>query len=246
MNTTIQGAAERLRGAKKVIALTGAGASVESGIPDFRSPGGLWTTYPPEEYATIDAFIANPDKVWKLWYELGQSLHEKKPNAGHKSLAALEKLCPLEAVITQNIDNLHQLAGSSEVIEYHGNARRIQCMDCKKVTPLSPTLTGPKAPRCECGGLQKPDIVFFGELIPPDAMTRADALAQTCDVVIVVGTSAQVFPAAGIPFMAKEHGATIIECNLEPTDFTKSITDIFLEGPSGTTLPALEQALRIP
>lgn len=234
-------AARAIAGAQKVVAVTGAGASVESGIPDFRSAGGLWERYPIEEFATIHAFLRDPDRVWKLWHELGQQLLSVEPNAGHLALAELERLGRLDAVITQNIDNLHQRAGNTRVVEYHGNARRLICMSCGRLEPLEFDTIAPAAPRCACGGVQKPDVVFFGEMIPHEAMNEAEALAQTADAVLIVGTSAQVYPAAGLPYTAKEHGATVIECNVERTDFTDTITDFFLEGPAGHMLPRLVQ-----
>ena len=241
-------AAARLRTARKAIALTGAGASVESGIPDFRSPGGLWTKYPPEEYATIEAFQADPDKVWGLWYDLGQMLLGVQPNPGHEALAEMEALGRLQAVITQNIDNLHQQAGNETVIEYHGNAQRFVCTHCRRRTPLEVEGLRPEVcPRCDAcntGAVLKPDVVLFGEAIPTKALFDGEVWAHTADVVIVVGTSAQVFPAAGIPYTAKEHGAYIIECNIEPTEFTHHITDAFLQGPCGQTLPRLLAALQ--
>jgi NAD-dependent deacetylase len=239
-------AADAIRNGSDVIASTGAGISVESGIPDFRSADGLWNKYPPEEYATIEAFHANPAKVWSLW----QSVHEQvagcKPNPAHAALATLEEWGLLKAVITQNVDNLHQEAGSRRVIEYHGNARQVICLDCRHARPLRPELYARGVPTCVCGGLFKPDVVFFGEMIPMQAMLQSQALAQTADVVIIVGTSAQVFPAAELPYVAKENGAFIIECNVEPTDFTSTITDVFLEGRAGTTLPELARMLTQP
>lgn len=239
MNTSIETAAEKIREAQSVIAVTGAGISVESGIPDFRSPGGIWSKYPPEEFATIDAFNNDPMRLWELWIELGAMLKDAQPNPAHFALAELEKQGCLQAVITQNIDNLHQAAGSKKVIEYHGNAQRLFCLRCHTRTPLKLEDLQGHAPYCACGAVMKPDVVLFGELIPQHALIESEALAQNADVVIIVGTSATVYPAAGIPFAAKQHGAYIIECNLEPTEFTTRITDTFLKGKAGTTLPEL-------
>lgn len=238
-------AARVLKNAACAIASTGAGISVESGIPDFRGPHGIWTKYPPDEYATIDAFMANPEKVWGLWREIGATFLDCQPNPGHRALAELERLDRLHAVITQNVDNLHQLAGSAKVVEYHGNARRLTCLKCRARVPYEPGSTVyPPVPTCACGGLLKPDVVMFGEMIPKHAMFEAEVFAQKCDVVIVVGTSAQVFPAAELPFAAKQRGAYIIEANIERTDFTETITDAFLEGPAGETLPKLVETLK--
>ena len=236
-------AAVAIRGGTCVIASTGAGISVESGIPDFRSAGGIWSKYDPEEYATIEAFTRNPAKVWAMWSELGAQLQACEPNPGHTALAELEREKFLHALITQNVDNLHQDAGSRRVIEYHGNSRRVRCMGCDRTEGLNLDLVKKGTPHCYCGGVLKPDVVMFGELIPPRVMLEAEGYARTADVVIIVGTSAQVFPAAQLPITAKERGAFIIEANVERTDFTSTITDVFLEGPSGTTLPKLAAAV---
>ncbi len=237
-------AAEAIRNAASVIAVTGAGASVESGIPDFRSPGGLWERFPPEEYATIEAYVSDPDRVWALWRDLGKMFRECTPNPGHHALAELEGLGCLRGVITQNIDGLHQAAGNHHVVEYHGNASRLVCLSCKRRMPLDTGREYTHAPLCDCGGLMKPDVVLFGEVIPVYAQMESQNLAREADVVIVVGTSATVYPAAEIPALAKRHGAYIIECNLEPTDFTPYITDAFLQGPAGKTLPYLLDTVR--
>ena len=243
MTNDYERAAKAIRDAGVVVASTGAGISTESGIPDFRSAGGIWERYSPEEYASIDAFMANPGKVWGMWRELGEELADCKPNPGHMALAELEAAGQLQAVITQNVDNLHQEAGSRTVIEYHGNTRRVLCMDCDSTHANTPELLRSLTPTCVCGGVLKPDVVMFGELIPPKAMLRAQAYAQSADVVLIVGTSAQVYPAAELPYIAKQRGAFIIEANLEKTDFTRDITDVFLQGKAGETLPALVQAL---
>lgn len=234
-----EAAAKVLCGTLNGIAITGAGISVESGISDFRSAGGLWSRYPPNEYATMDAFLDNPDKVWDMWYELAETLKGVRPNPAHFALARLEELGHVKAVITQNIDALHHHAGNKTVIEYHGNADQIVCPACKRrrVMDLSQRALG--APRCECGGYMKPDVVLFGEVIPEYAMKTSERLARGCDVLLVIGTSATVYPAASLPYLAKESGAKVIECNTERTAFTNTVTDFFLEGPAGSTLPEL-------
>jgi NAD-dependent deacetylase len=232
-------AAEALANTRNAVAVTGAGASVESGIPDFRSADGLWARYNPAEYATYEAFIDNPDKVWIMWYELADMLVDAKPNAGHYALARLEEMGILKAVITQNIDDLHFKAGNTAVIEYHGNAGRLMCPACHRRRDMDLAHRKLGAPRCECGGYMKPDVVLFGEMIPPNAMLQSDQVARTCDVLLIVGTSATVYPAAALPAAAKEHGAFIIECNTEETQFTHSVTDAFLQGPAGEMLPQL-------
>jgi len=236
-------AADAIRNAGTVVASTGAGISTESGIPDFRSEGGIWDTYPPEEYASIEAFTADPAKVWGMWRELGQQLDGCKPNPGHAALAQLEEAGHLAAIITQNVDNLHQEAGSRRVIEYHGNSRHVRCMTCGHTQPINPEIYASGTPFCVCGGVFKPDVVMFGETIPPKAMLQAEAYARSADTVIIVGTSAQVYPAAELPYTAKKRGAFIIEVNLEETDFTRDITDVFLQGKAGETLPNLAEAV---
>jgi NAD-dependent deacetylase len=230
--------------AKCVVAVTGAGVSAESGIPTFRGADGIWTKYPAEEYATLEAYLSDPHKVWRFWRELAETVRDCVPNPGHQALAALEQGGRLHALITQNVDNLHQAAGSKNVIEYHGNARKLVCLRCRNRRPLDPQHMGHLAPRCHhCEGLMKPAVVMFGEDIPRHAMLEADYWTQQCDVMIVVGTSAQVYPAAALPAMAKSRGALIVEANVEPTEFTWSTTDIFLEGPAGETLPRLAECL---
>ncbi len=245
MSASLEQAAQALAGAKHVVAVTGAGVSEESGIPTFRGDHGIWVKYPIEEFGTIDAYLNDANKVWAFWCELSELVKDCGPNPAHYAIAELETLGRMDAVITQNVDNLHQEAGSTSVIEYHGNARKLICLECRKRSAFDLDHLTKLAPKCAtCGGLLKPDVIMFGETIPSYPLFEASARAQKCDVMIVVGTSAQVFPAAELPFMAKERGAFIIECNREPTDFTRLITDAFLEGPAGETLPALVAAAK--
>ncbi len=240
MQEIIERAAAALANAQRVVAVTGAGVSEESGIPTFRGDHGIWLKYPIEEFGTIDAYLADADKVWTFWCELSELVKDCRPNPAHYALAELETLGRMETIITQNVDNLHQEAGSKSVLEYHGNARKLVCLECRQRCPFDLENMTKLAPKCgPCGGLLKPDVVMFGENIPNYALFEASARAQKCDVMIVIGTSAQVFPAAELPFTAKEHGAFVIECNTEATDFTRLITDVFLEGPAGETLPEL-------
>lgn len=246
MVTELEKAAEVIKKSKNMIALTGAGISVESGIPDFRSSGGLWDKYNPAIYASISTFNTNPEKIWEMIFELMEMTQTAKPNAGHIALAELEKMGFLKAVITQNIDNLHQAGGSKNVIEYHGNANSLECLKCgRKFSPETFDLAGKKIPKCSnCEKILKPAVVFFGEMIPQDALYESQRYAEEADVVLVVGTSAIVYPAAGIPAVAKRNGAKIIEFNLEETGLTHSGTDVFVQGPAGTTLPALVKLLK--
>jgi len=232
-----------LRQRPRLVALTGAGISVESGIPDFRSPGGLWERFDPMEYATIHAFRRNPAKVWELLQEMDRIITTARPNPAHYSLAALEDQGLLLGVITQNVDNLHQAAGSKKVVEYHGNAHRFLCLNCKGQHPRE-TLDFSQVPLyCYCGGLIKPDVVLFGEPIPPGAREEAEDLARSGDLLLIIGTSGEVSPANYLPHIAKDHGALIVENNLEPTRLTRTVTDYFLPGKAGELWPEMVKAV---
>jgi NAD-dependent deacetylase len=221
------------------IVLTGAGVSVESGIPDFRSAGGIWEKYPPEIYATIDGFREDPERFWKFFLELARLCADAKPNAGHQALARLEAIGVLDHVVTQNVDGLHQGAGSKNVIELHGGADALVCLECRaRRRERIAALQGP--PVCTCGAIMKPDVVLFNEMLPFDAIERAQSLARKCDVCLVVGTSAIVYPAASIPEIAFDNGATVCEFNVEPTGLTQSgKVHHFVEGKAGATLARL-------
>ncbi|MBM4287518.1 MAG: NAD-dependent deacylase [Deltaproteobacteria bacterium] len=228
--------AELLKQAVAPVALTGAGISVESGIPSFRGPHGLWTRYDPMEYAHIQAFLTNPAKVWKLLRELDDTITRARPNPAHVALARLEEMGRLRGIITQNVDNLHQEAGSRNVIEFHGNARQFVCLGCGRAFDPQ-TLDFTQVPLyCSCQGLIKPDIVFFGEEIPPAANRAAFELAEACDLMLVIGTSAAVMPANYLPYTAKKHGASIVEINLETTDLTRRLTDYYFDAPASQVL----------
>lgn len=226
-------------------ALTGAGISVESGVPPFRGHGGLWEKIDPFEYANINTFKKNPEKVWNvLLKEMKSTLNKAKPNPAHIALADLESLGLLKTIITQNIDGLHQAAGNNEVIEFHGNFANLSCMKCSNPFKMSEISIDSLPPRCGCGGILRPDCVFFGEMIPSDALYRSNEVAASCPVMIVVGTSATVQPAASIPIIAKRAGATIIEINPERTHLSSDISDIFLQGKAGIIMPDLIKALK--
>jgi len=229
MDALIEKAARIILDSKLTIALTGAGISVESGIPDFRSRGGLWDKFDPEEYATIYAFQDNPEKVWRMLKEMEQIVDNARPNAAHTGLAELEEMGLLKSVLTQNVDNLHQEAGSRDVIEYHGNSRSLTCLWCNRKYDYKEK-KGEYPPKCECGKILKPDVIFFGEAIPSLAMARSSQLASTCQALLIVGTSAVVSPFNILPRQAKQVGAAIIEINLEKTVLTDHIADIFLQG----------------
>jgi NAD-dependent deacetylase len=229
---------------RHIVALTGAGISVESGIPDFRSPGGLWERFNPMEYATIQAFRANPAKVWGMLKEMDGLLTRARPNPAHLALAALEDQGRLAGVITQNVDNLHQAAGSRNVIEFHGNAHRFVCDTCRGQHPRESLDFSHTPLYCLCGGLIRPDVVFFGEAIPPQAQDAANALAFSCDLVLIIGTSGEVAPANFLPEIAKSRGAAIVENNLGPTRLTRSLTDHFLPGQAGEVWPEVMKFLK--
>ena len=201
------------------------GVSTESGIPDFRSPGGLWTKFDPEDF-TIDKFLSNPETRQKQWRFLlsGDLLKDARPNAAHEAIAELEELGRLDCVITQNIDNLHQKAGNDpgRVYELHGNMKWIRCLDCGNRSPLEEILkesgASEEMPVCgRCGGILKPDVIFFGEALPEETLREATWHANHCDLLIVVGSSLVVYPAAYMPLYAKQSGAKLVIVNLTPT-----------------------------
>lgn len=232
---------EKLRKATRVAVLTGAGISAESGVPTFRGKDGLWKKFRPEELANFDAFIRNPQLVWE-WYQYRRRLiSEVEPNPGHRALVELEKLLPDFAVITQNVDGLHQRAGSRKVIELHGNILRNRCIECGKVT-YEVDFPKDDVPHCECGGLIRPDVVWFGELLPEEALEQAYMYARTSNMFFSVGTSAVVQPAASLPLEAKRYGAYVVEINTESTPLTP-YADEHLRGKAGEVLPKLVEAL---
>ncbi len=238
--SSLREAAEIIQKSNFLIALTGAGISVESGIPDFRSAGGLWEKYDPAIYAHIDSFRRDPEMIWEMLFEMISLTKNVKPNPAHVALAALEKKNILKGVVTQNIDNLHQEAGSVNVIEFHGNAHHLECLSCQHEEEVGDPDFGGKPPRCpRCKEILKPKVVFFGEMIPQAALMESTMLAHSADAVLVVGTSAVVYPASGIPYIAKQNHARVIEMNLEHTGLTGSITDVFIQGKVGETLPKL-------
>ena len=244
MVSLIESVADRITSAGKVMALTGAGISVDSGIPQFRGTQGLWDKYDPMEYATINAFLSNPVKVWTMLRELGDVIGDAKPNPGHTGLAELEFLGKLSSIVTQNVDGLHQAAGNSTVIEFHGNGRKLVCLSCKRRYDRDDITPDAFPPMCACLNILKPDVVFFGEMIPMHALMAAQTEVEQCNVMLVVGTSAQVVPAASLPHTAKSRGATIIEINPEPTPLTNSVADISIHESASTAVPAIASAVR--
>jgi NAD-dependent deacetylase len=244
MDDLIRRAAKDLAAAGNVAALTGAGISIESGIPPFRGKGGLWERFDSMEFAHIDALMRDPTKVWKvLIKEMKEILDRAEPNNGHKGLAKLEARDKLKTIITQNVDGLHQAAGNTDVIEYHGTFAWQRCMDCGKKYENREVDVSKIPPRCDCGGILRPDAVFFGEMIPAEAMWRSRQAATDCDLMLVVGTSAVVQPAAMIPVIAKENGAKIVEINLEKTPLTFEISDYLIMGEAGEVMNRILEAM---
>lgn len=233
----------RLRDAERVVAFTGAGISAESGVPTFRGPGGIWAKFKPEELANMNAFMKNPDLVWEWYAHRRTILAGARPNAGHHALVRMEELIPEFSIVTQNIDNLHRRAGSGRVIELHGNIERNYCMSCGQPWDDRDTPPAAGVPRCRgCGGIVRPDVVWFGEMLPEEEWETAAHLAEGADLFLSIGTSAAVYPAAGLPIMAKRGGAVLVEINPERTPLTPH-ADEFLQGSSTLILPALVEAM---
>jgi len=243
--------AQALRASRQLVVLTGAGISKESGIPTFRDAlDGLWAQYDPQQLATPSAFRRNPKLVWDWYHYRRGLLAEVRPNPGHYAIAELDQLLPHVSVITQNIDGLHQIAGSRDVIPLHGDIRRNKCFNNCQGNPTYINLeelewdaeAGP--PICpHCGGWVRPDVVWFEEMLPHDALERAYQLSQSTDLMLVIGTSGVVQPAASLPFVAKRVNATIIEINPDMTPITM-IADWHLPGPSGEIMPQVVAALK--
>ncbi len=229
---SFQVAADALRNAAYVSVFTGAGISVESGIPPFRGKGGLWNTYNPE-ILDINYFTEHPGRAWKVIKEIFYDYFGKaKPNRAHLILSEMERAGIVKGIITQNIDNLHFAAGSRVVAEYHGNSRLLKCTGCGRVHHAEPELLEKLPPRCSCGSVLKPDFVFFGEGIPEDALSLTAEIAAQTDLMLIIGTTGEIFPASFIPYEVKERGALIIEINTQESAYTEKITDIFIREPA--------------
>ncbi len=243
----VERAAALLATAHHAVALTGAGVSAESGIPTFRGEGGLWTKYDPVKVASIDSFLADPASYWRVSKERGTVALSARPNAGHDALAAMEAAGHLVAVVTQNTDGLHQVSGSRRVIELHGSGRTVQCLECGKLEPradVQARLEVEMPPRCpNCGGtFLKPTVVLFGEPMPTDAINEAFDLARQADVMLVVGSSLVVYPAADVPLAAIRSGARLIVVNAEPTPFDR-FAAVVIHGRSGEVLPEIARLI---
>lgn len=248
-----------------IACMTGAGISAESGIPTFRGKGGLWEKYRPEIYATtmglVSTFENKPEKIVDFLNDFYPFLLNAKPNPGHIALAVMQKEGILKAVVTQNIDSLHQQAGSRSVIELHGNAFRIRCTDCLKTITCEKDrikemvellkmyrrqrlqllrILSRYFPKCECGGRFRIDIVLFGETLPPDALKEAYRVLENCSLLLVIGTSLVIYPVASLPLYVKERGVRIVEINNEPSNFP---CDLFIQGKAGEILPEILKIL---
>jgi NAD-dependent protein deacetylase/lipoamidase len=238
--------AELIRERQPCVVLTGAGVSTESGIPDFRSPTGLWAKFDPLEYGAIEAFRADPRKVWSFYKPRVTMLTEAEPNAAHLALAELERLGLVRAVITQNIDLLHERAGSRDVVEVHGSIRSATCPACGTREPLDHVLellADADAPACpSCGELLKPDVVFFGELLPVEAIDRAFELAREAALLLVVGSALEVHPVAGLPLETLDAGGAVAIVNLGPTALD-SRAELRVEASAGETLRSVADEL---
>jgi NAD-dependent deacetylase len=239
--------AELIRRRQPCVVLTGAGVSTESGIPDFRSPSGLWAKFDPLEYGSIEAFRRDPLKVWSFYKPRVAMLTEAEPNAAHTAIAELEQLGFVEAVVTQNIDLLHERAGSREVVEVHGSIRTSTCPGCGRSYELDRVLellAEADAPACPgCGEILKPDVVFFGELLPPAAIDRAYELARGAQLLLVVGSALEVYPVAGLPLETIGTGGELAIVNLGPTGFDAQAS-LKIDASAGEVLPRVLERLR--
>ncbi|MBL6950255.1 MAG: NAD-dependent deacylase [Bacteroidales bacterium] len=244
LDKDIKEAAEMLVHSTFTTAYTGAGISVESGIPPFRGEEGLWSKYDPR-YLELNYFLSQPEKSWEVIKQIFYDFFdEAKPNAAHLALARMEKRGMLNRIITQNIDNLHQEAGSTKVYEFHGNSMKLVCLTCSRVFPHGEISLDHLPPHCpDCQGLLKPDFIFFGEAIPQEPLAAAYEAASKSDVFLVIGTTGEVMPANQIPPLAKQNGAKIIEVNPEASNYTSRITDLLLKGKAGEVMTKLENEL---
>jgi NAD-dependent deacetylase len=252
MSDPVTAAAQMLAGARHAVALVGAGLSKESGIPTFRGEGGLWTRFGEPPMNGYQRFMADPREWWLQRLEersrpseLADAIAAAAPNPGHLALAELERLGVLKHIITQNIDNLHQIAGSTAITEIHGNRTKLRCLDCSRREPMREFAAEEVPPSCpECGGLMKSDTVMFGEPIPADALEECNRQARQCDVILVIGTSGVVYPAADYPVQVLRRGGALIESNVDETPFTPYASAV-LRGPSGVLLPEVVEAVRL-
>jgi NAD-dependent deacetylase len=246
--STIMSIAHEIKHARRAVALTGAGISAESGLGTFRGKEGLWSRYDPAIVASIESFARDPGKFWEFAREIGWIFLTAKPNAAHMALAELEAMRRLDSVITQNVDGLHQRAGSKHVIEIHGNAGRISCTRCSTeyaTEKIVDRIARQDMPTCErCDGMLKPDVILFGEPLPKKAFDQALKKVRSAELLLAVGTSLEVYPAASLPEIAKESGAKIVSVDSERTSWD-DLCDYRVNGPAGEILPRIVQAIKI-
>lgn len=229
--------------ARHVAVLTGAGVSAESGVPTFRARDGLWARYDPTQLATREAFEHDPELVWR-WYSWRRTLiRGVQPNPGHYALAEMESLFPRFTLVTQNVDSLHRRAGSRDVHELHGNIEHSRCIRCARPFPGDAAPPSDAVPHCGCGGAVRPGVVWFGESLPENELQYAESAARDCDLFLSVGTSGLVYPAAGLPRMARQSGAYVVEINPEP-GADPAAFDECIAGLSGVVLPLLLDTAR--
>jgi NAD-dependent deacetylase len=245
MSQVIQKAAKAIAEARVVIGFTGAGISTESGIPDFRTMGQFWDAFDPAtfevEIDNREAFETNPGRVWGFFSQALRLMEQVESSGGHRALARLGKLRRMAAVITQNVDGLHQAAGSENVIEFHGNIRQLHCLKCQARYRWDDVKEGPIPPHCLCGYVLKPEVPLFGDQVNLEAASTSEVLAANAQVMLVACTHGDIAPVNRIPPVAKEHGAVIVEANKEASLYTERITDYFLQGSAGEVLPTLVQ-----
>ena len=242
----IEEAAAQLAAAQRVFCLTGAGVSAESGIATFRdAQTGLWSKFDPQQLASQAGFAADPSLVWRWYMDRLHWVDDSTPNAGHLTLAELETMLPAFTLVTQNVDNLHEQAGSQRVLHLHGSIARFRCNRCDVMYTLKPADRDAEMPPCciACGDYVRPDVVWFGEMLPQAVLNEAMRAAQEADVALVVGTSGVVYPAAQLPYMAQDAGAYVIDINPDPSEISK-LANAYLQGPSGEMMPLLAAATR--
>ncbi len=233
---------DKIISAKSVVFFTGAGISAESGIPIFRGKDGIWNKLKPEELANFNAFLKNPELVWEWYNHRKKIINESEPNPAHLSIADLQNYLPKIIVITQNIDNLHHRAGSKIIYELHGNIERNYCIKCHTFFNEEIELAD-KVPKCKCGGLIRPDVVWFGEYLPEDQLSASETAAENCDVFFIVGTSAVVYPAASLIYTAKENKAYLIEVNIDRTEVSHLVDESYF-GKAGEILPEILEKIK--
>jgi NAD-dependent deacetylase len=232
-----------VKSAKRVAVLTGAGISAESGVPTFRGTDGLWAKFKPEELATVEAFLSNPSLVWEWYLHRRELMSRVSPNPGHIALAEMESFFPDFTLITQNIDGLHYRAGSKHLLEVHGNISKNKCFECGEPYTGEINLESGGLPKCQCGGRIRPDVVWFGEMLPEKALEGSFEASSRAELFLSVGTSGIVYPAAAMPLTARRNGAYLVEINIEPTPLTEYV-DWFAKGKSGEILPEIVKRLK--